>query len=40
MFSICDNCALNYGEIGSPPERVSKIKPFINEYKWEGITYP
>ena len=31
---------LNYGEVESHPERVSNIKPFINEYKWKGINYP
>ena len=22
------------------PERITKIKPFINKYKWEGISFP
>ena len=22
------------------PQRVTKIKRFINKYKWEGINYP
>ena len=37
MFSNVVTVALNYGEIESHPERVSKIKPFINKYKWNEI---
>ena len=22
------------------PERITKIKPFINKYNWEGINFP
>ena len=42
MFSICicKTVALNYREIEMNPERVSNIKPLINEYKWNGINYP
>ena len=29
--------ALNYEEIGKHGERITKIKPFINKNKWEGI---
>ena len=32
--------ALNYEETESHPERVSHIKPFINEYHWKRINYP
>ena len=32
--------ALNHEEIGKNPERITKIKPFINKYKWEGINFP
>ena len=39
-FQYAITVALNYGEIESHPERVSNIKPFINEYKWKGINYP
>ena len=31
---------LNHEEIGKNPERITKIKPFINKYKWEGINFP
>ena len=32
--------ALNYEEIEEDPERISKIKSFMNKYNWEGISYP
>ena len=32
--------ALNYEEIGKHAERITKIKPFINKYKSEGINFP
>ena len=32
--------ALNYEEIKKDPQRITKIKPFINKYIWEGIKYP
>ena len=32
--------ALKYGEIKRNPERVSKIKPFINKYNQDEIKYP
>ena len=31
---------LNHGKTESYPERVSNIKPFINNYNLEGINYP
>ena len=31
---------LNYEEIKKDPQRITKIKPFINKYNWEGINYP
>ena len=42
-----DNCfqyaltvALNYQSIKSHPERISKIKPFINQCNWNVINIP
>ena len=32
--------ALNYQIIESNPQRISKSKPYINMYKWEGINFP
>ena len=31
--------ALHYEEIGKNPEIITKIEPFINKYKWEGINF-
>ena len=31
--------ALNYENIKEDPQRISKIKPFINQYDWKGITF-
>ena len=43
-FFPCNNItvtvALNHEEIGKHPERITKIKSFINKYNWEGINYP
>ena len=30
---------LNHDEIGKHAERITKIKPFINKYKWEGTIF-
>ena len=42
-----DNCfqyaltvALNYQNIKNNLQRISKIKPFINQYDWKGINFP
>ena len=32
--------ALNHEEIGKYFEKITKIKPFINKYKWEKIIFP
>ena len=32
--------ALNYQNIESHPQRISKLKPYINKYNWEGIDFP
>ena len=31
--------ALNYQNIETHPERISKLKPYINKYNWEGIDF-
>ena len=38
MFSICHN--INLDQIKKDPQRVSKIKPFIEKYNWEDINFP
>ena len=32
--------ALNYQTIKTNPERISKLKPYINKYNWKGIDFP
>ena len=39
-FQYAATVTLNYKEIGKHAERITKIKPFINKYKWEGINFP
>ena len=34
------NDALNYQIIETRPERISKTKPYIVQYNWEGIEFP
>ena len=30
----------NHQTIETQPERISKLKPYINKYNWEGINFP
>ena len=39
-FKYALTVALNHEEIGSNPQRISKIKPFINTYNWKDIKFP
>ena len=32
--------ALNYQTIEKDPQRISKLKPYINKVNWEGIEFP
>ena len=32
--------ALNYQTIEKDPQRISKLKPYINKYNWEWINFP
>ena len=32
--------ALNHEEIKVDPQIITKIKPFISKYNWEGIHFP
>ena len=38
-FQYTGTVALNYEETGKNSERITKIKPFIDKYNWEGIIY-
>ena len=31
---------LNHEKIKNDPQRITKIQPFINKYKWEVINFP
>ena len=39
-FQYALTVALNYQNIKNNPERVSKIKPFIDQYNWKEINFP
>ena len=30
---------LNYEKIKKDSQRITKIKPFINKYNWEGVNF-
>ena len=40
----CFQCAvivaLNHKKIGKNSKRMTKIKPLINKFNWEGINFP
>ena len=35
-FQYAITVALNYEEIQKDPQRITKVKSFINKYNWEG----
>ena len=39
-FQYPATLALNLDNIDNHPERISKIKPFINQYNWKDIDFP
>ena len=39
-FQYSITVALNHQNIESHPERISNIKPFIDQYNWKGIEFP
>ena len=39
-FQYAVTLALNLENIDNHPERISKIKPFINQYNWKDIDFP
>ena len=39
-FRYAATIALNHEKTGKNSQTISKIKPFINKYKWKGINYP
>ena len=39
-FQYALTVSLNYQNIKKDPQRISKIKPFINQYNWKQIDFP
>ena len=39
-FNMFLTVALNYQNINSHPERISNLKPFIDQYNWKEIDFP
>ena len=39
-FQYAITLALNYDKIDRNPQRISKIKPFIENYNWKDIDFP
>ena len=39
-FQNALNDSLDYQTIKTHPERISKLKPYINQYNWEDIKCP
>ena len=39
-FQYAVTVGLNYEEAGKHSERITKTKPFIKKYNWEGIHFP
>ena len=39
-FQYAVTLSLNLNSIDNDPERISKIKPFINKYNWKDIDFP
>ena len=39
-FQYAITVALNHDKINKHPQRISKIKPFIDQYNWKAIDFP
>ena len=39
-FQYAVTVTLNHEEIKKDLQRITKIKPFVNKYNWEGINFP
>ena len=39
MLSICNNCCIKSSKIDNHPEKISNIKPFIDQYNWTDINF-
>ena len=40
VFQCSITISLNHQKINYKPERISKIKPFIDQYNWNNINFP
>ena len=40
MLSVCSNCCIKLWIHKEDPQRISKIKPFIEQYDWKEIDFP
>ena len=40
MFKYAVTVLLNPEEIKNDPQRITKVKPFINKCNWKGINFP
>ena len=40
VFQYAIIAAFNHKQIKSYTERISNLKPFINQYDWKGINFP
>ena len=40
MLSICPSCFIKLSKHQKNRERISKIKPFIDQYNWKEISFP
>ena len=39
-FQYATTLALNFNKIDKHPQRISRIKPFIENYNWNDINFP
>ena len=40
MFSVCYNYCIKSSKYWKSTRKISNIKPFIDQYNWEGIKFP
>ena len=40
MFSICCNSCVKLWKYKKDTQRITKIKPFVHKFNWEGINFP
>ena len=40
FFQTVLNDSLDYQRIKKDPQKISKLRPYINQYNWKGIKFP